>query len=79
MMGFPFGWTGTKAESCCPNCGAKGWDDQLKRKQPECESCGYKKVETKQGTEMTLVFCQGCGCHYTNGCSLHPLSQQKKV
>lgn len=77
---FPFGWNGSKkVDTTCPNCGGKDWDKQLKRKDPQCDHCGFKQVETKVESAITMTFCEGCGCHYSNGCDTHPLSKQKKV
>lgn len=63
--------------SACPNCGNPKFEEH--RKDFECPSCGFKKTETKQLPEVTLMFCEDCGCHYTDGCSLHPKSRQRKA
>jgi hypothetical protein len=73
-----FGYYGGKVEvTNCPNCGAKGWDD--KKKDYECEKCGYHKVESKELPPIDLIFCEGCGCTRSEACTLHPPEKQKKV
>lgn len=61
----------------CPNCGANGFD--LKKKDAECRECGFHNIETKELPPIDMIYCEGCGCHYSQKCSLHPESRQKPV
>lgn len=61
----------------CPNCGKADFDS--KRKGFECPQCGYKIIEAAQLGEVTLVFCDACGCHYSNGCPTHDKSTQRQI
>ena len=57
-------------DSNCPNCGHKGFN--LKKKDFECPKCGYHDPNfIKDSNEVKIVYCNKCGCHYTNRCSLH--------
>lgn len=69
-----YGYYGAKADDRCPNCGAKGWEP--KRKDFECPKCGYHIIETKDAGEITLIFCDGCGCTRSTECTVHPADKQ---
>lgn len=71
-MFFPYGTTDV---TTCPNCGAGGWKD--KKKDYECEKCGFHKVEAKDEGDCQPTFCEGCGCTFSNPCTLHPADQQR--
>lgn len=65
--------TGRKSTTPCECCGTqveRGWD--------YCTSCGYPMGEPKtppQGTQIELVYCGECACHYLERCRLgHPTS-----
>lgn len=45
----------------CDQCGQGNFDKQ-------CDKCGFKKVITKEGPSMTLVYCDTCGCHFSDAC-----------
>jgi ribosomal protein L37AE/L43A len=65
------------AYSCCPNCGNPKFEEN--RKDFACPSCGFKKTEFKKVEDCSIFYCEGCGCNYTNGCTVHPASMQKKT
>lgn len=62
------------ASDICPNCGKHDFNG----KDP-CRGCGYTNPGFKKLSECDMVFCNGCGCHYTDGCPTHPPEQQVKV
>lgn len=64
-------------ETNCPNCGNKDWEDETK--DFECPQCGYHKVEMNELPAGQMMFCEGCGCHYSDGCSVHDASKQRPV
>ena len=42
----------------CPNCGSGPFKDK-------CDKCGYKEIESKELSEIIIVFCGACGCNYS--------------
>jgi hypothetical protein len=75
MFGFGFNTNPT-----CDNCGHK-----LQKPDEECFKCGYKKPITKTLDPISLVYCEGCGCTYSQAidcasvCNIHPKEAQKKI
>jgi hypothetical protein len=72
---YPFGYGGAADVTNCPNCGAGGWKD--KKKDYECEKCGFHKVEAVELPPVQMMFCEGCGCTYSDGCNIHPVDMQR--
>jgi hypothetical protein len=42
----------------CPNCGVGSFKDK-------CDKCGYKEIESKELSEILIVFCGACGNTYS--------------
>jgi hypothetical protein len=69
------------AETNCPNCGKSGWRSA---KDFVCHKCGYKHTEPNFLSEISLIFCNVCGCTYAveeenGGCPTHGISSIKKI
>ena len=60
----------------CPNCGKGQWKE---REGWECELCHFRYIASKKGPDCSPVYCEGCGCSYSDGCTLHSASQQKPL
>jgi hypothetical protein len=72
-----FGYGYSKTEDNCPNCGFKGWNS--KKKDFECQQCGFHIIEAKEVAECNPHFCKVCGCSYFDICTIHPLDQQSRL
>jgi ribosomal protein L37E len=72
-MFFPF--PSASDVTACPNCGTSGFNH--KKKDYECEKCGFHKVESVQLPDAQMMFCEGCGCTYSDGCNIHPVDMQR--
>ena len=59
----------------CDNCGGPGWNDDVK--DFECPHCGFHKIETTDLGAGRAVYCEGCGCNYSDGCPTCPEEKQK--
>lgn len=63
-------------DNTCPNCGYKPYN-----KKDACDSCGFKKPNDNRLTDIHLIFCTECGCHYTcydGACPTHGLNSATK-
>ena len=61
----------------CENCGKPGFDNT--KGKGECQFCGYHIITSKELPEISLVFCEGCGCTLSAPCPTHLEKQQRKV
>jgi hypothetical protein len=60
----------TSNNNPCPNCGNHGF-------QKECAQCGFVKPDVKEiAGEITLYYCNDCGCHFINSCPLHSTEKE---
>lgn len=65
------------SDNSCPNCGNHDFDH--KQKGYECRKCGFHKVEAKELDEVTLIFCEMCGCTLSRPCNIHDADKQRPV
>ena len=64
--------------SCkCQNCGQPGFET----KEPDyrCKSCGYHEIKSKELPAIQMLYCEGCGCIYSTGCTIHDKEIQKPI
>lgn len=71
-----FSAMGGSSDNSCPNCGRSGWEN---KKGFECPHCGFKEIESKTLSDSSLMFCEKCACHYSDGCPKHSTAFQIKI
>ena len=62
--------------SACVNCGQRGFKDV---DGSECQSCGFKKIATRELAPAQLIFCVDCGNHFLEAACVHPQSSKRAV
>ena len=60
----------------CPCCNDKLWKNE---EGYVCRECNTRYIKVTELSECSPRFCESCGCSYSNGCSLHDESVQKKI
>lgn len=58
---------------CCKNIEFKEVEGFI------CAECSFRYIASKQLGDCSPRFCEGCGCTYSDGCSIHDESIQKKL